>query len=111
VRELTDLNGQWWDWQVARWDAAGFRLIADNALTYHHSLGVTFTDVAWASSADTFHHPVFRRPTAAEHTFARQIVSGEGHQVFVWDAETATGTVLMMIIAQAVQVPEGLVHH
>ena len=100
--ELTALNGRWWDWQVDRWDAAGCRLVAANDLTYHHSVTVTFTEVAWMSAADAFHHPVFRPPTAAEHALAGQVVSGDGRRVFAWDAETATGTVPMMIVAQSV---------
>jgi hypothetical protein len=44
MQELTELTGRWWDWQVDRWDASAFRLIADNDLTYHHSVEVTFTD-------------------------------------------------------------------
>lgn len=110
MRELTELTGRWWDWQVDRWDASAFRLIADNDLTYHHSVEVTFTDVVWVSSADMFHHPVFRQPTAAEHEFARQVID-TGHHLFAWDAETASGTVPMMIIAGQVQVTEGIVRH
>lgn len=110
MRELTELTGRWWDWQVDRWDASAFRLIADNDLTYHHSVEVTFTDVVWVSSADLFHHPVFRPPTATEREFARRVIDA-GHHLFAWDAETASGTVPMMIIAGDVQVAEGIVRH
>jgi hypothetical protein len=54
---------------VDRWDASVVRLIADNDLTYHHNVEVTFTEVAWVSSADLFHHPVFRQPPPAERDF------------------------------------------
>jgi len=73
------------------WDGSALRLVADNDLTYHHSVEVTFTDVVWVSSADLFHHPVFRLPTRAEREFARQVAADEVHQLFAWDAETATG--------------------
>ncbi|XVU29061.1 hypothetical protein ACQPZJ_18950 [Actinoplanes sp. CA-054009] len=108
---LTSLNGRWWDWQVDQWDTSVLRLIADNDLTYHHSAEVTFTEVVWASCADLFHHPVFRAPTEAEQTFARQVVNGDGYQVFAWDAETAVAKVPMMIVAQSVRVVEGIVLH
>lgn len=108
--DLLELTGRWWDWQVDLWDASAFRLIADNDLTYHHSVEVTFTDVVWASTADLFHHPVFRAPTPAEHEFARRVTS-TGHRLFVWDAETDAETVPMMVIAQAVRVVEGHVRH
>jgi hypothetical protein len=111
VQKLTDLTGRWWDWQVSRWDAAVFRLVADNDLTYHHCVEVTFTDAVWVGCADMFHHPVFRSPTPAEREFARQVIADESYQVFVWDAETAAGTVPMMVIARDVQVVEGLVSH
>ncbi len=91
MQELTQLTGRWWDWQLDRWDASAFRLIADNDLTHHHSVEVTFTDVVYVSSADMFHHPVFRPPTASEREFARLV--DPGHHVFTWDAETAGGTV------------------
>lgn len=54
------------------WDASTFRLIADNDLTYHHSVEVTFTDVVYVSSADEFHHPIFGPPTPAKRELARQ---------------------------------------
>ena len=110
MRELTELTGRWWDWQVDRWDVSAFRLIADNDLTYHHSVEVTFTDVVWVSCADMFHHPGFRPPTAAEREFAPQAVHS-GQHLFTWDAEIATATVPMMVIAGGVRVAEGLVHH
>lgn len=40
MRDLEDLNRRWWDWQADRWDGSGLRLIADNDLTYHHSVEV-----------------------------------------------------------------------
>jgi hypothetical protein len=104
--ELLPLTNRWWDWEAERWDVTGLRLIADNDLTYHHAVEVTFTEVAWVAVADLFHHPVFRPPTAAEELFARQAGS-DGHRVFTWDAETSTGTVPMMVVAHAVQVVEG----
>ncbi|WP_097329220.1 hypothetical protein [Paractinoplanes atraurantiacus] len=111
MRELTYLNGRWWDWQVDQWDTSVLRLRADNDLTYHHSVEVTFTEVVWASSADLFHHPVFRAPTPAELAFAQQVVNDDGYRVFTWDAETAAATVPMMVIAQSVRVTEGIVRH
>jgi hypothetical protein len=112
MRVLEELTGKWWDWQVDRWDTSTFRLMADNDLTYHHSVEVSFTDVAWAPSADLFHHPVFRPATSAERDLAQQVVSSDdGYHVFTWDAETATGTVAMMVITRAVDIVERLVHH
>lgn len=105
------LNGRWWDWQVDRWDASGLRLIADNDLTYHHSVEVTFTDVVWVSCTDLFHHPAFRPATASEIAFARKITIGEGYRMYTWDAETATGTGPMMVLAQSVLVVEKFVRH
>lgn len=59
---IEELNRRWWDWQADRWDGSGLRLIADNDLTYHHSVEVTFTDVVWVACADLFHHPVLSPP-------------------------------------------------
>ncbi|WP_109595960.1 hypothetical protein [Actinoplanes xinjiangensis] len=111
MHDLMTLNDRWWDWQVDRWDVSGLLLVADNDLTYHHSVEVTFTDVVWVSCTDLFHHPVFRTPTAAEYAFARQVTNDEAHHLFAWDAETATGTVPMMIVAESVRIVEGLVRH
>lgn len=105
------LNGRWWDWQVDRWDVSGLRLIADNDLTYHHSVEVTFTDVVWASCSDLFHHPGFRPPTAPEAQFMRQVTTGDGHRLYTWDAETAAGTVAMIVVAQNAATTEKLVQH
>ncbi|SDT57187.1 hypothetical protein [Actinoplanes derwentensis] len=106
--ELERLTGRWWDWEVRRWDAAGLLLIADNDLTYHHAVEVTFTDVAWVACTDLFHHPVFRPPTAGEREFAREVAPEDEYTLFTWDAETATGAVPMMVVAQGVQVREDL---
>jgi len=111
VQQLTDLTGRWWDWQIDLWNASVFRLVADNDLTYHHCVEVTFTDAAWVGCADMFQHPAFRSPTPAEREFARQVTADDGYQVFAWDAETAAGTVPMMVIARSVRVIEGLVSH
>ncbi len=111
MRDLVTLNGQWWDWQVDRWDISGLRLIADNDLTYHHNVEVTFTDVVWVSCADLFHHPVFRPPTAPEIESVRHVTTGEGHRLYTWDAETAAGIVPMMVLAQSIQIVEKLVRH
>ncbi|GAA4953708.1 hypothetical protein [Actinoplanes utahensis] len=102
--DLRELNDRWWDWQVERWDVAALRLVADNDLTYHHSVEVTFSDVAWVSCADLFHHPVFRDPTPAERGFAGQVTGDDEYRLFAWDAETAAGTVPMMIIARDVRI-------
>lgn len=108
----TALNGRWWDWEVAHWGAATFRLIADNDLTYHHSAEISFTDVAWVAVANMFSHPAFRQPTEAEQAFARQFHGDdEGSTVFAWDAEVAFATVPMTIIARQVHVIERLVIH
>ena len=104
------LTGRWWDWEVRRWDASALCLIADNDLSYHHSVEVTFTDVVWTACADMFHHPAFRPATAAESEFARQVID-TGYRVFTWDAETAMATVPMMVIAGTVHVTEELVRH
>ncbi|MEV4134094.1 hypothetical protein AB0J72_18225 [Dactylosporangium sp. NPDC049742] len=111
VRELMDLTGRWWDWRVDLWDSSTLRLVADNDLTYHHSVEVSFIDVAWAATADTFHHPTFRPATPAEHEFAQQVINEAGHELYAWDAETSAGTVPMMIVAQSVRIVEGLVRH
>jgi hypothetical protein len=112
VRDLTELTGRWWDWQVDHWDASSVRLIADNDLTYHHRAEISFTDVAWVAVADMFSHPVFRQPTPTERVFARQI-HGENadYAIFAWDAETAAATVPMMVIARSVHVVERTVIH
>jgi hypothetical protein len=106
MNELMPLTDLWWDWEADRWDVSGLRLIADNDLTYHHAVEVTFSEVAWVAVADRFHHPIFRPPTAAEEQFARQ-AGGHGLQIFTWDAETSTGAVPMMVVARSVQVVEG----
>jgi hypothetical protein len=112
VCDLTELTGRWWDWEVDHWDAAGFRLIADNDLTYHHCAEISFTDVAWVAVTTMFSHPVFRRPTAAERAFAQQFHGeDDGYTVFAWDAETASATVPMMVVARGVHVVERLVIH
>ncbi|GAA2887589.1 hypothetical protein Acy02nite_82430 [Actinoplanes cyaneus] len=111
MHDLVTLNGQWWDWQVDRWDVSEFRLIADNDLTYHHSVAVTFTDVAWVSCADLFHHPVFRSPRIPETEFMRQVATEDEHHVYAWDAETATGIVPMMVVARSARIVEQVVHH
>lgn len=111
MHELAGLTGRWWDWQVDRWDATGLRLIADNDLTYHHSVEVRFSDVVWVACAETFHHPVFRSPTADEQAFGRMVINDDGYHVFTWDAETASGTVAMMVVAGEVRVDEALIRH
>ena len=111
MRDLEELNRRWWDWQADRWDGSGLRLIADNDLTYHHSVEVTFTDVVWVACADLFHHPVFRPATPSENEFARQVTVDEAHHLFTWDAETATGTVAMLVVAESVQIAEEVVRH
>jgi hypothetical protein len=111
MRELIDLTGRYWDWRVELWDSSTLRLIADNDLTYHHNIEVSFNDVAWAATADLFHHPTFRPATPAELDFARQITTEAGYNTYAWDAETSAGTVPMMIIAVSVLVVEGLVLH
>ena len=111
MRDLTDLTGRWWDWQVDVWDGSGLRLIADNDLTYHHSLTVTFIDVVWVAVADLFHHPVFRPPTPAEGEFARQVAGAETCTLFAWDAETVAATVPMLVVARSVEIVEAVVLH
>ena len=109
--DLMDLTGRWWDRRVDLWDSSTLRLIADNDLTYHHSVEVSFTDVAWVATADTFHHPTFRPATPAEQDFAHQGFNGAGYQPYTWDAETSAGTAPMMIIAPSVPIVECLVRH
>jgi hypothetical protein len=43
-------------------------------------------------------------------SFARQITTDE-ERVYAWDAETATGTLAMMVVAGAIQIVEGIVRH
>ena len=93
------------------WDSSTLRLIADNDLTYHHNVEVSFSDVVWAATADLFHHPTFRPATPAELEFARQITSEAGYNIYAWDAETSAGAVPMMIMAASVLVVEGFVRH
>nr|BFE60781.1 hypothetical protein GCM10020063_053070 [Dactylosporangium thailandense] len=69
------------------------------------------SDVVWVASTATFHHPVFRSPTADEQAFARAVINDDSYQVFTWDAETASGTVAMMIVAGEVRVDEALIQH
>jgi hypothetical protein len=110
VTNLTTLTGRWWDWEVRRWDPAALTLVADNDLTYHWSVEVSFVGVVWVAIADSFSHPVFRQPTGAELDFVRQIVDdGEGLAVFAWDAETTRSSAPMLVAAQHVRVTEGLV--
>lgn len=109
VTGLTRLTGRWWDWEVNRWDCDALLLVADNDLTYHWSVEVAFTGVAWVAIADAFSHPVFRQPTHAELEFVRQIVDDDSYTVFAWDAETASGAAAMLVAAQGVDVAEGLV--
>ena len=105
MRELMDLTGLYWDWRVEFWNSSTLRLIADNDLTYHHNIEVSFIDVAWA--ADLFHHPTFRPWTPAEREFARQIINEAGYEIYAWDAKTSARTVPMMIIATSARVVEG----
>lgn len=110
VRSLTELTGRWWDWEVPGWDAAAFRLIADNDLTYHHSAEISFADVVWVAVTGMFSHPVFRQPTEAEQAFAGRFDGGEvGYTVFVWKTEVASATVPMTVIARGVHLVERLV--
>jgi hypothetical protein len=109
--ELMDLTGRYWDWHVELWDSSTLRLIADNDLTYHHNVEVSFSDVTWAATADLFHHPTSRPATSAELEFARRVTNEAGYQIYAWDAETSAGTVPMMIIAASVLIVEGLVLH
>ena len=67
--------------------------------------------MAWAATADLFHHPTFRPATLAEIEFADQVVTEAGYVIYTWDAETSAGTVPMMIIAASVRFVEGLVRH
>jgi hypothetical protein len=106
-----ELTGRYWDWRVELWSSSTLRLIADNDLTYHHNVEVSFTDVAWAATADLFHHPTFRPATPAEIEFGRQVINEAGYEIYAWDAETSAGTAPMMIIATSVRVVEGLVRH
>lgn len=108
--ELINLTGRWWGWRVGLWDSSTLRLIADNDLTYHHSVEVLFTDVAWVAIADTFYDPAFR-PATSEQDFARQVINDEGYELHAWDAETSTGTVPMVIVSQSVRIVEGHVRH
>jgi hypothetical protein len=78
VYELTDLTGRWWDWRVGLWDSSTLRFIADNDLTHHHSVEVSFTDVAWVATADTCTKPTFRPATPGEHDFARGSLMTQG---------------------------------
>ncbi|MEU8661618.1 hypothetical protein, partial [Actinoplanes philippinensis] len=70
-----------------------------------------FTADALLTAVDLFHHPMFRLPTAPEEQFLRQVTIGEGHRLYTWDAETATGTVSMMVVAQSVTIVKRLVPH
>ena len=106
-----DLTGRWWDWRVELWDSSTLRLVADNDLTYHHSVDVSFTDVVWVASADTFHHPTFRAATSAERVFVRQVINDAGYEIYAWDAETSAGTVPTMVVAQAIRIVESLIRH
>jgi hypothetical protein len=111
VRELMDLTGRWWDWRVDLWNSSTLRLIADNDLTYHHLVEISFIDVVWAAVADSFHHPTFRLATPAEHEFAGRVINEAGYEVYAWDAQTSTATMPMTVIAQSVRIVEGLVRH
>lgn len=99
MRELMDLTGRYRDWRVEHWDSSTLRLIADNDLTYHHNVEVSFSDVAWAATADLFHHPTFRPATPAALAFARRVTNEAGYEIYTWDAETSAATVPMIIIA------------
>lgn len=41
----------------------------------------------------------------------RQVTTDEGHRLYTWDAETAIGTVSMMVVARSAAIMEKLVHH
>jgi hypothetical protein len=111
VRDLISLTGRWWDWRIDLWNASTLRLVADNDLTYHHSVEVSFAGVVWVAAGDLFHHPTFRPATPAETLFAGQVTDDAGYEVYAWDAETSAGTVPMMIVARSVHIVEGLVRH
>jgi hypothetical protein len=39
------------------------------------------------------------------------VINDDGYHVFIWDAETASGTVAMMVVAGEVRVDEALIRH
>jgi hypothetical protein len=109
---LANLNGRWWDWRVEGWDGGRLRLIAGNDLTYHHQVEVTFGGVAYVCCPSEFSHPVFRDPHAEEVYRATRVLDGElgGLAVFAWDIDTSPAEPCM-VVAEAVDVAEGLVTH
>lgn len=112
--ELQELNGRWWDWQVEKWDAAEFRLVANNDLTYHHAVAVSFVNARYVACPLEFSHPSFRAPTGEETERVRRALDGDIDDltVFAWDLEDVEGPGKVCVVAAAgVTVDQKLVKH
>lgn len=111
TQPLLDLNDRWWDWQVASWDGESLRLIADNDLTYHHSVEVLFEETAYVKLPAQFSHPVFRAPTASERELVRQAVGDLPALIVAWDIDAEGPGRACLVGAASVSFAEELVLH
>lgn len=111
TQPLVDLNNRWWDWQVASWDGVSLTLIADNDLTYHHSVEVLFEDAVYVKLPASFSHPVFRDPTSHEIEIVQAAVGEVPELVAAWDTDADDPGRACLIAAASVSVVEELVLH
>jgi hypothetical protein len=98
--------------RIDGWDGWTLRLIADNDLTYHHAVEVSFRAVEFVCSPRTFSRPVFREPTSDEIERAVRVLDAElgEAQVFAWEIDSDPPETCM-IVAEAVEIVEGPVQH
>lgn len=108
---LLDLNNRWSDWQVASWDGESLRLIADNDLTYHHSVEVVFEETAYVMLPAQFYHPCFRPPTAHEEGLVREAVGHVPELIVAWDTDAEGHGRVCLVGASSASFVEELVLH
>jgi hypothetical protein len=110
--DLERLNGRWADWEVETWDLRALRVIADNNLTYHHEVEVSFLAAEYVACPSSFSHPVFRDATAEEIDRVRRLNGGLGSlTVFVWDLDDDPVAGPCVVAAQVVSIVERHVRH
>ena len=110
--DLVSLNGRWPDWAVSQWDGLTLVLIADLDLTYHHAVEVSFSDVQFVGTTDSFSFPTFRTVTDEERARLAAMFGPDLPSTFVaWEAETSNGSGSCLVACASVTVAEGHVAH
>lgn len=101
-----------WDWELLSSNGSELRLAAGNDLTYHHTLELVFTDVAYLACPARFSHPRFREPTPAERDLVRRYVGGDPPVLIAFDIEAmmGEGDLPGLIAAESVEAVPGLVY-